>query len=62
VQPKSRDLLRIEEELSDALAATVEVRVKRRTRRGEQGEVAIAFASLDELSGLLDKLRVRDAG
>jgi len=61
-QPKSRDLLRIEEELSDALAATVEVRVKRRTRRGEQGEVAIAFASLDELSGLLDKLRARDAG
>jgi ParB family chromosome partitioning protein len=61
-QPKSRDLLRIEEELSDALAATVEVRVKRRTRRGEQGEVAIAFASLDELSGLLDRLRARSAG
>ncbi|HEU4459483.1 MAG TPA: ParB/RepB/Spo0J family partition protein [Methylibium sp.] len=54
---KSRDLQRIEEELSDALAASVEVRVKRRTRQGEQGEVAIAFASLDELSGLLEKLR-----
>jgi len=59
-QPKSRDLQRIEEELSDALAATVEVRVRRRTRRGEQGEIAIAFASLDELSGLIDKLRLRD--
>jgi ParB family chromosome partitioning protein len=57
---KSRDLLRIEEELADWLTATVEVRIKRRTRRGEQGEVAIGFGSLDELSGLLDRLRGRD--
>lgn len=53
---KSRDLLRIEQELSDALTARVEVRVKKRTARGEQGEVAIAFGSLDELNGLLDRL------
>ena len=53
---KPRDLRRIEEELSDALTATVEIRVKKRTSRGEQGEVAIAFGSLDELNGLLDKL------
>lgn len=53
---KPRDLRRIEEELSDALTATVEIRVKKRTRHGEQGEVAIAFGSLDELNGLLDKL------
>jgi ParB family chromosome partitioning protein len=53
---KPRDLRRIEEELSDALTASVEIRVKRRTQRGEQGEVAIAFGSLDELNGLLDKL------
>jgi ParB family chromosome partitioning protein len=52
----SREVLRIEQELSDALTAKVEVRIKRRTARGEQGEVAIAFASLDELNGLLDKL------
>jgi len=52
----SRDVQRIEQELSDALTAKVEVRIKRRTARGEQGEVAIAFASLDELNGLLDKL------
>jgi ParB family chromosome partitioning protein len=57
---KSRDLLRIEEELADWLTAAVEVRVKRRTRRGEQGEVAIAFGSLDELSGLLERLRGRN--
>ena len=53
---KSRDVLRIENELSDALAAAVEVRIKKRTRRGEQGEVAIAFGSLDELDGLLERL------
>ena len=53
---KPRDLQRIEQELSDALTAAVEIRVKKRTKRGEQGEVAIAFGSLDELNGLLDKL------
>ena len=53
---KSRDLLRIEEQLSDALTAAVQIRVHKRTKRGEQGEVAIAFGSLDELNGLLDKL------
>ena len=53
---KPRDLLRIEQVLSDALTAAVEIRVRRRTRRGEQGEVAIQFGSLDELNGLLEKL------
>lgn len=53
---KPRDIRRIEEELSDALTATVEIRVKKRTKHGEQGEVAIAFGSLDELNGLLDRL------
>ena len=58
---KTRDVLRIEEQLSDALSAAVEVRVKKRTKRGEQGEVAIAFGSLDELNGLLEKLGMKDA-
>ncbi len=53
---KSRDLQRIEQELSDTLTAAVEVRVKKRTKKGEQGEIAIAFGSLEELNGLLDKL------
>jgi ParB family chromosome partitioning protein len=56
---KPRDLLRIEEQLADHLTAAVEIRVKKRTKRGEQGEVAIAFGSLDELNGLLDKLGLR---
>ncbi|MDC8786540.1 ParB/RepB/Spo0J family partition protein [Roseateles koreensis] len=54
---KSRDVLRLEEELSDLLTTVVEVRVKKRTKRGEQGELSIQFSSLDELNGLIDKLR-----
>ena len=53
---KPRDIARLEEELSDRLTAQVEIRVKKRTKRGEQGEVAIAFGSLEELNGLLEKL------
>jgi ParB family chromosome partitioning protein len=58
---KSRDVRRLEEELSDLLTAEVEVRVKKRVKRNgrfeEMGEVAIQFGSLEELSGLIDKLR-----
>ena len=54
---KSRDVLRLEEELSDLLTAAVQIHVKKRTKRGEQGEVTIGFGSLDELNGLIDKLR-----
>ena len=58
---KSRDLRRVEEELSDLLTAEVEVRVKKRVKRHgrveEMGELAIHFGSLDELNGLIDKLR-----
>jgi len=57
---KSRDVLRLEERLADALAATVEIRVRARGRRGERGEVAIAFASLDELNALLERLGITE--
>ena len=57
---KTRDLARLEEKLADQLAAAVEIRVKRRTKRGDQGEIAIRFDSLDELNGLLDKLGVTE--
>ncbi|MDB5898930.1 MAG: parB [Ramlibacter sp.] len=60
-QEKSRDLKRIEEELSDLLTAQVDVRVKKRVKRHgrveEMGEVSIQFGSLEELNGLIDKLR-----
>ena len=51
-----RDIVRIEQQLSDLLSASVQIRVKKRTGKGEAGEVAIAFASLDELNGLLSRL------
>jgi ParB family transcriptional regulator, chromosome partitioning protein len=58
---KSRDLRRVEEELSDLLTAEVEVRVKKRVKRHgrteEMGEVAIQFGSLEELNGLIERLR-----
>ncbi|MCU0930579.1 MAG: ParB/RepB/Spo0J family partition protein [Serpentinimonas sp.] len=61
---KSRDIRRVEEELSDLLAADVEVRVKKRVKRHgrteEQGELAIQFGSLDELNGLIERLRAVD--
>ncbi len=58
---KSRDVRRVEEELSDLLTAEVEVRikkqVKRNGRREDVGELAIAFGSLDELNKLIERLR-----
>jgi len=54
---KPRDVARIEEELADLLTAAVEIRVKPGRKGVTRGEVAIAFGSLDELSGLLDRLR-----
>jgi ParB family chromosome partitioning protein len=58
---KPRDILRLEERLADALTAAVDIRIKRRTRRGEEGEIAIAFGSLEELNGLLEKLGLSDS-
>ncbi|MBA4176016.1 MAG: chromosome partitioning protein ParB [Leptothrix sp. (in: Bacteria)] len=58
---KPRDLLRLEERLADVLTAAVEIRVLRRSPRGEQGEIAISFGSLEELNGLLDKLGAGEA-
>ena len=58
---KSRDVRRVEEELSDLLMAQVEVKVKKRVKRlgkmEEMGELTIQFGSLDELNGLIDKLK-----
>jgi ParB family chromosome partitioning protein len=58
---KSRDLRRVEEELSDLLTAQVDVRVKKRVKRNgrtdETGELAIQFSSLEELNALIDRLK-----
>jgi ParB family transcriptional regulator, chromosome partitioning protein len=60
-QEKSRDLKRLEDELSDLLMAQVEVRVKKRVKRHgrveQMGELAISFGSLEALNGVIDRLR-----
>lgn len=57
VPKKDADLRSLEESLSDRLAAPVEVRIKKRTKRGDQGELVIGFGSLDELDGILSKIK-----
>ena len=71
---KSADLRRAEEDLSDALMAQVEVRFDRtapgRKSAGQAaaktapaaGEVAVRFASIEELNGLLEKLQRAASG
>lgn len=48
-----RDLLRLEEELSDHLGATVSIR----SNRKGAGRLSIDFGSLDQLDALLERLR-----
>ncbi len=51
---KSRDLLRLEEELSDALATAVTIKLGARNK----GELVIAFGDLDQLDGVIARLKV----
>ena len=51
--PIDRDLLRLQEELSDSVGANVSIRS---TRKGS-GKITIEFGSLDQLDGILGKLR-----
>ena len=48
-----RDVARLEEELADALGAQVKIRMG---AKGD-GQIAIGFSSLDQLDGILEKLR-----
>ena len=58
---KGGDTRRVEEELADLLMAEVEVRVKKQVKRNgkreDTGELAIQFSSMDELNGLIERLR-----
>ena len=58
---KNRDIRRVEDELSDWLGAAVEVRLgpvsKRAGRQLQTGEMRLKFGSLDELNGIIDRLR-----
>ena len=50
-----RDLFRLEEELSDAVGATVKISANRKGA----GNVVIRFGSLDQLDGLIEPMRRR---
>lgn len=52
-QETSRDVLRLEEELADRLGATVKIK----SNKKGVGSVTINFGSLDQLDGLLEKMR-----
>ena len=49
----SRDILRLEEEIADRLGATVKIKAN----KTGAGAVTIQFGDLDQLEGLLEKLR-----
>lgn len=52
-QRPDRDLLRLQEELSDLFGARVEIRANRKGA----GKVLVDFGDLDQLEGILDRLR-----
>ena len=51
--PPDRDILRLEEEIADRMGATVKIKANNKGA----GAVTIHFGSLDQLEGLLEKLR-----
>jgi len=53
VPQPDRDLLRLEEEIADAIGATVKIKANKKG----VGEVSIRFSSLDQLDGVLSRLR-----
>ena len=55
-ETKSRDLLRLQEQLSDQLMAEVDIRIRDRGHGRQSGEIAIVFSSVDELNGVLERL------
>jgi ParB family chromosome partitioning protein len=52
-QPRDADVARLEQEIAEALGARVTIE----PRKNGAGRVVIAYASLDELDGILGKLR-----
>lgn len=52
-QPVDRDLLRLQEEISDAVGASVAIR----SNRKGAGKITIEFGDLEQLEGILGRLR-----
>jgi len=55
-QGKSRDITRLEEELSDTLAAPVLIKLGARNK----GQLVVTFANLDQLDGIIGRLRTEN--
>jgi ParB family chromosome partitioning protein len=53
LKPGNRDIAHLEEELSDALAADVKIKLGRKGN----GTLAIAFGNRDALEGIIERLR-----
>ena len=53
IRKPDRDVLRLQEELSDVLGAQVEIR----TNRKGAGKIQIEFGNLDQLEGILQRMR-----
>ncbi len=56
VREKSRDIARLEEELSDTLATAVSIKLGARNK----GQLLIDFANLDALDGIIARLRGKE--
>lgn len=57
---KSRDVRRVEEELSDALLSEVEIRMQKKGKgrhAQESGELIVRFGSMEALNGIIERLR-----
>lgn len=54
---KSRDIVRVEEELADLLATDVTITLKRKNKRGQAGDLHISFHSLDQLNAVIERLK-----
>jgi ParB family chromosome partitioning protein len=59
-EAKSRDLMRLQEQLSDQLMAEVDIRIRDRGHGRQSGEIAIVFSSIDELNGVLERLGLHE--
>jgi ParB family transcriptional regulator, chromosome partitioning protein len=58
VKPVDRDLLRLQEDLADRIGASVAIRANKQGA----GRLTIGFASLDQLDGLITKLKAEVRG
>lgn len=54
---KPRDIVRVEEQLSDLLGTDVVITLKKKNKRGQTGDLTIAFHSMEQLNAVIDRLQ-----